>query len=75
MLQVTIRASGVPRIVQAMPQQNIGEFLIANGIDSGRNALYINGAPLTPSISAQSFAQAGYTNQVLISSVVKTANA
>lgn len=75
MITVTIRANGVPRTVQAMPTQVIGDFLSANGVDSTRTAIYLNGAPLTPSTSAQTFAAAGIVENALISSVVKTANA
>lgn len=75
MITVTIRANGVPRTVQAMPTQVISEFLSANGVDTTRTAIYLNGAPLTPSTGAMTFAAAGITDNALVSSVVKTANA
>lgn len=75
MITVTIRANGVPRTVQAMPTQVIGDFLSANGVDTTRTAVYLNGTPLTPSTSAMTFTAAGVTDNALVSSVIKTANA
>jgi len=75
MVSVQIRVSGIPRTVQAMPNQNIGQFLSANGVDTTRSAVYLNGAPITPTTCGQTLAEAGITETALISSVQKTANA
>ena len=75
MITVTIRANGVPRTVQAMGTQVIGEFLSANGIDTTRTSVYLNGNPINPSTAALTFDAAGIRESALISSVVKTANA
>ena len=75
MITVTIRANGISRTAQALPTQNIGEFLSANGINAANTAVYLNGGPLTPTILNQTFAAAGITDNALVSSVTKTANA
>lgn len=75
MITVTIRANGVPREVQALPTQVINDFLLNNGIDTSRTAIFLNGNSLTPSMGLKTFADAGITGNALISSVVKTANA
>ena len=75
MIEINIRANGVPRTVHALPGQNIGDFLTANGLSCSKTALYINEVPISPSIEAMSFMEAGISGSALIKSVMKTSNA
>lgn len=75
MITVTIRANGIPRTVQAMPTQVISDFLESNGINSMQTTVHLNGTALLPSTAAKSFQEAGITENALVSTIRKTANA